>query len=240
MKRRQRILNAALILLLVAVLCCGWLLVSELRKKAAMDAASDTAQGARPADSELMDFADLLAQNPDVVAWLTVPGTAIDYPVLQSDDNNTYLRQDLKKQYNVNGSLFLDYRARADFSDFNNVIYGHHMKSGRMFQNLVKFRDKAFFDEHGEAVLYTPGATYRLEIFAALLADSRSEFYEYRFPDPNSRTAHLQDIRDKAVCLREIEIGAEDRLLAMSTCSYEYESARTIVIARITRSSQNG
>ena len=233
MKRKQRVLNAAMVFLLVAVLSCGGIMIHELRKNANMDAAADGLQAEKPEDGDTMDFAALQAGNPEITAWLTIPGTGIDYPVLQTTDNKYYLSHDAQKQPNKNGALFLDYRMHADFSDFNSVIYGHYMSSGMMFQNLVKFKEKDFFESHGEVVFYTPEQTRRLEIVAVAVVPSSSDLYNYAFSSPSEEAAHLQLLKEKAKFQRDTAFAPGDRLLLLSTCSYEYTEARTIVACRL-------
>ena len=233
MKRKHRILNAAMLLLLIAALSCGGMLVLEYRKNAAMDAAANFMQAEKPADEDTMDFDALRAENPEIIAWLNIPGTDIDYPVLQGEDNKYYLNHDAQKQPNKNGALFLDYRAHADFSDYSSVIYGHYMSSGMMFQNLVKFKEKDFFDSHSEVVFYTPEETRRLEIIAVALVPSSSDLYNYAFSSPSEQEAHLQLLKEKARYQRDTAFAPGDRLLLLSTCSYEYTEARTIVACRL-------
>jgi len=233
MKRKNRILNAAMVLLLIAALVCGGLLVHEYRKNAGMDAAADGLQAEKPEGEDSMDFAALRAENPEIIAWLTIPGTTIDYPVLQAADNKYYLSHDAQKKLNKNGALFLDYRMRADFSDFNSVIYGHYMSSGMMFQNLVKFKEKDFFESHDEVVFYTPEQTRELEIVAVAVVPSSSPLYNYIFTSPSEQEAHLQLLKEKAKYYRGADFAPDDRLVLLSTCSYEYTEARTIVACRL-------
>jgi len=180
-----------------------------------------------------MDFSALQAQNSDIIGWISIAGLGVDYPIVQGTDNSYYLNRTAERKESRMGALFLDYRGSRDFSDFNSVIYGHYLRSGRMFGTLVRMREPATFNSVTEGILYTPDKTYRLEIFASVLADQASAFYQYIFPSLSSREAHLDMIRAQAVRLRDIDVTANDRLLALSTCSYEYEGARTIVIARI-------
>ncbi|MCL2107352.1 MAG: class B sortase [Oscillospiraceae bacterium] len=231
-KNIQRLLLALLILMLSAVYICGNILYRGYQENIAADNIQRLKPPVDTAES-LMDFEALHTQGPDIIAWLTVEGTVIDYPVLQGGDNAYYLRRDIKKQPNKNGALFLDYRVRADFSDFNNVIYGHHMRSGKMFQNLVKYKDRAFFDRHKTGYLYTPGRSWRLEIFAAAVTDQNSAFYRYAFLSPAEKDAHLHMLKSTALFYRDIGVTAEDVLLTLSTCSYEFEDARTVVLARL-------
>jgi len=99
------------------------------------------------------NFDELSALNEDVVAWITVDGTNIDYPVLQGEDNLTYMNKDVYGEFSLAGSIFLDYRNKADFSDNYSLIYGHNMDKHLMFGDLVLFKDKEFFAENKDAVL---------------------------------------------------------------------------------------
>jgi len=231
---KMKFILSCMLLALLATCICGGIIHRGHQADTDADAAADKAQRLKPlADTaeSLMDFEALHTVSLDVIAWLALEGTAIDYPVLQSGDNEYYLRRDIKKQPNKNGALFLDYRVRADFSDFNNVIYGHHMRSGRMFQNLVKYKDKDFFDRHMTGFLYTPGRTWRLEIFAAAITEPNSAYYGYAFMSPAEKDAHLQMVKATALFYRDIGITADDVLLTLSTCSYEFKDARMVVLA---------
>jgi len=240
----KQTLTIILLMLSFLSLCvCGGIIYLDYREQAAADVAAEETSNMKPAlpepqegspDLPIMDFTELKAGNPDVVAWLTLPDTKIDYPVVQGEDNAYYLNHDAKKRPNKNGAIFLDYRAHADFSDFNSVIHGHHMKSGAMFQNLVKFKEKAFWDSHTSAILYTPGYTYSLEIIAVAVVRHDSPLFQYAFASPAEKTAHLDEIRGSAKFYRDVGITGDDRIVTLSTCSYEFKNARTMVIAKIT------
>ncbi|MDR0530975.1 MAG: class B sortase [Oscillospiraceae bacterium] len=188
--------------------------------------------GARP--KERMPFDRLRSVNQDIVGWLKVDGTEINYPVAQAADNEYYLYWDVNRRRSIFGALFLDYRDRPDFSDFSNVIYGHHIvNSSKMFQTLTRFKEQSFFETNRGGTLYTPETTYDLELFAVLLTSPYDDVFEYAFPTPAAQQAHLDHIREKAMYYREIGVTTADRLLVLSTCSYEYTEARTIVVARL-------
>ena len=181
----------------------------------------------------LMDFGGMQASNPDIIGWIAIDGIGVDYPLLQGADNSYYLNHTARKKANKLGALFMDYRVNRDFSDFYSVVYGHNMKSGRMFGRLACMKEQETFDRVAEGMLYTPEKTYHLEIFAVVVTDVKSDFYRYVFPDIASRGDHLQMIRENAMQYQEIGVTENDRLIALSTCSYEYKDARTIVIARL-------
>jgi len=233
----NKFITTALLLLAVALLCWGaW----QWRQSAQEDRVSDGQMEIKPEidpaedpQAARMSFTAMQAENPDIIGWIAIDGLGVDYPIVQSTDNSYYLKYTAQRRPSDLGALFMDYRNHRDFSDFNSVVYGHYKKTGKMFGQLKRLRTQANFDKVTEGILYTPGKTYRLEIFAAVLADRASEFYQYIFPDPRSREAHLDMIRAQAVCYRSIDVAVNDRLLVLSTCSYEYEGARTLVIAKI-------
>jgi len=211
----------------------GW----QFRTSAQENGTSDEQIEMKPvpanAQDEPMDFDGMRGVNPDIIAWITIEALGIDYPIVQGRDNVYYLTHTAQRKQNRIGALFLDFRSCGNFSDFSSVIYGHYLKSGRMFQPLRRMRDHETFDRVTEGTLYMPGKTYRLEFFASVLASSTSELYNYIFPSRESRQAHLTSIRRQAVCYRDIGVTADDRLLLLSTCSYEYSGARTLVAAKI-------
>ena len=186
-----------------------------------------------PLASPAMDFTKLQAANKDIKAWLTVEGIGVDYPIVQSSDNVFYLTHTAEKKSNSLGALFLDFRDSKDFSDFNSVVYGHNMKSGKMFGTLPRMKEKAYFDKVKTGTLYTPGQTYRLEIFAVVVTDSRSTLFNYIFTSPSDKQKHLDFIRKNAKFYRDIGVTAKDNIITLSTCSYEYQDARTLLIARL-------
>jgi len=181
----------------------------------------------------LMDFSALLAQNPDVIGRIVIEGIGLDYPIVQGKDNSYYLTHTAERKPDERGALFLDYRINGDFSDFKSIIYGHHKSNGEMFGKLKHLRRQETFDEVAEGVLYTPERTYRLEIFASALTLATSEFYHFVFLTPGSREEHLAALLEQLVCYRDLGVTAEDRLLVLSTCSYEFKNARTVILARI-------
>lgn len=189
-------------------------------------------QGTAGAEAEINYLADLQAVNPDVVAWLTVPGTVIDFPVVQGEDNDWYLHYNLEGESSRMGVPFLDYRCSRDFSDFYSVIYGHYISGGRMFSDLAGFRDSDFFEEYSYFTLITEERKYTVPILACLVTPNDSFVYNTVFLTENEKCVFIQEILEQAVQKREApeELLLHSRLITLSTCAYEYEGARTVVI----------
>jgi sortase B len=188
---------------------------------------------ASASDLPLMDFTTVQSKHPEIIGWIVVDGLGINYPLTQGTDNQYYLTHSAENKKNKLGAIFMDHRVSKNFSDSYSVIYGHNMKSGKMFGQLAKMKEKATFDKVTAGTLYTPEKTYRLQIFATVVAGSKSDFYNYAFPDQASIEAQLQMIRQYAKQYRDIGVSTKDKFIALSTCSYEYKNARTLVIAKL-------
>ena len=167
---------------------------------------------------------------PDAIAWLYLPDTAISYPVMQSDDNDLYLHHAYDGSYLKAGSIFLDYRAENRFMNNINVLYGHNMKNGTMFADICKFKSPDYFDSHRYGWLFTPETVYRLDFFAVCLTDWNDSIYS-DYADTATQTGHIRDI---AKIYEDAEIADSDRLILLSTCSYEFQNARTVLVGRLT------
>lgn len=140
--------------------------------------AEDDKEGEKQEETVTVDFAPLQAINPDIVAWLRIPGV-LEYPVVRGEDNSYYLNHTVQKTYNIAGSIFLDYRNERDFSDSKNIIYGHNMKDGSMFHVLRNYQDIDFFQEHTNMEAYLPdGRSLNYQITACEQVPADSEIYQ--------------------------------------------------------------
>ena len=144
-------------------------------------AAPSSSPVSQPAESprQPLDFSHLKEVNEDIIAWLTIDGTVIDYPVCQAGNNSYYLDHTASREYNKLGALFLDCHNSPDFSDFISVIYGHNIKTGKMFAAVENFKEKDFFNENETGILYTPAATYNLRIISVAVTKGNSDYYGY-------------------------------------------------------------
>lgn len=182
----------------------------------------------RPAQEEqtiAIDFDQLLAQYPNAVGWLYCEGTPINYPVMQSDDNDYYLRRLPDGTYNTAGSLFADYRCGEIGETNNYIIYGHNMKNGTMFSSLTKYKSQSYYDEHPILYLYTPEGNYKIELIAGFVSK------------PTGGVYHTEQIYEQVLeyCSHstfcsDVVPNNEDTYITLSTCSYEFENARYVVV----------
>lgn len=183
-----------------------------------------------PQETENKSIVDMQSIYPDVCGWLTVDDTKIDYPFAQSDDNNYYLHRALGGKYLFSGTLFLDCRCQSDLSSPNSIIYGHQMKNNTMFSGLYKFRNKDYFDSHTSGTIYLAHKTYQLEIIAYLIVRSDDSMI---YSTEVSCEQFLSYVKKNARQYREVTAAEENGFLTLSTCSYEFDNARSIVVARL-------
>lgn len=180
-----------------------------------------------------VDFSVLQAQNPDIVGWIYCEDTVINYPVLQGTDNQQYLRRLYDGTKSTLGSIFLDFRNLADFSDLNSLVYGHNIRSGQMFACLASYREQSYYEEHPVMWLLTPDIAYRIDLLAGLVVPSDSEVYEiYSYPE--DLLEGLEYVVSKSTFdTGQIDLEAVERIVTLSTCSYDYNDARYVVIGSL-------
>ena len=238
------------LLVLLAVVWSGYALWDNSRVYAAADnvQAGLLAFKPQPQEDNSLSFGQLRDINPDVCGWLTLDGTAIDYPVVQGESNFTYLNTDVYGSFALAGSIFLDVDCDADFSGRYSLLYGHHMENGRMFGDLDKYYEGAFFRQNTTGTLTLPGGSYRLEVLACLVVPASEQAIfapgKWRL-DAGGLLPFVEEnaLQMDAQALRALEKEPEGaQFLAMATCSGEYTDARTVVLARMEPMSdlQNG
>ena len=190
----------------------------------------------KPKGSDFIDFESLWEVNDDVYAWITVPGTIIDYPILQDDTDNTYyLNYNIDGTYGYPGCIYTENLNAKDFTDSNTVIYGHNMKNGTMFSDLHKYASKDFFDEYNEVIIYMPDQILYYDIFAAYVYDDRHILYSFDFTDVNIYADYLEniyDIRDMSANInREFTVSSDDKIITLATCIANQDDKRFLVQA---------
>lgn len=177
---------------------------------------------------------DLKEINKDIVGWVRIDDTNIDYPILAGLDNTDYLMKDYQGQYSPSGSIFLDYRNSRELNDDLFVIYGHNMSRGLMFSDLKKFKNKSFFDNHKTGKLYTESNIYQLTIYTFNLVDAnKSIVYKLSQYKNDHNEEVIQTLLDSAIQKREIEDSIHKKLIVLSTCYGVGTYDRSILLATI-------
>ena len=164
--------------------------------------------GEREADLRwpAVDFDALSEINPDIVAWIYIEDTEINYPI------------------------FLDSRNSPDLSDRHSIIYGHHMKNGTMFSGLTEYKKQEFYEGHPTVLLMTPEQNIRVEVFAGYVASVEDSTWEISIDSDVEFENWLEEAKDRSCFKSEITPVVTDRIVTLSTCSYEFDNARFVLI----------
>ncbi|MBR1533525.1 MAG: class B sortase [Ruminococcus sp.] len=181
-----------------------------------------------------IDFPKLNKSYSDMQAWLYSEGTPIDYPVAQAKDNETYLSVSPDGSYNPNGTLFIDCRNKSDFTDNKTIIYGHHMRSGSMFGTLPNYKSQDYYDEHPVMYLITKKGEYAVLLFAGAVVPEDSEIYSVGIDDEELFKL-VEELREDSTFTSSVALKKGERILTLSTCSYEYDGARFILLGKLVK-----
>ena len=175
-----------------------------------------------------VDFAALRQINPDLVGWICIPDTRINYPIVKRiNDNDYYLTHLFDGTVNKSGSIFLD--TRCSIEDDHLLIHGHNMGNGSMFRDLNQFRSRDFLDCHPFFWILTPEKTWQVRIFACGVVGLDSPVWQLDFPAAGTKASWLTACLDSAWLRTDVSPSARDQVVTLSTCSYEFDQARWIV-----------
>lgn len=181
-----------------------------------------------------VNFSELWKINTDVYAWIKVPNTNIDYPILQtSGDDAFYLEHNMYKQYAFAGSVYTEKINKKDFSDPNTLIYGHNLLNGTMFASLHNFRDPNFFANNEYFYIYLPDRTLTYQIFSAYEYDDRHIMYSFDFNDKDEFAEYLEYATNPTNSMtyntRDISVTTDDKIVTLSTCMDAIATSRYLV-----------
>lgn len=179
-----------------------------------------------------VDFDKLMELNPDTIGWIRFypEPSQISYPIVQGDDNETYLHKTFSANENTLGAIFLDVGNTADFSDRNSIVYGHRMKNGSMFRHLQDYEDQSFWEENPYFYIYTPDGreiTYHIYSYAVVKEDS--ETYRMSFADDGEYQEFLDMTKETAEYDTGVEVTTEDTVVTLSTCTSSSDENRIVV-----------
>ncbi len=180
-----------------------------------------------------LDFNALRERCPDVVAWIRSEGTPLNYPIVQGRDNDFYLSHLPDGSKNGLGSIFMDFRSQAVFTDPNTLIYGHETKSGSMFGSLKQYRDPQFYLDHPTLSIYTQEKDYTLQLIAGYVVNSTYEVPPMAFLGEEEFSAYITDIQNRSVFSAQVPVNMEDRLVSLCTCDYSVKNGRLVLVGKL-------
>ena len=181
-----------------------------------------------------LNFNSLYSANPNIFAWINIPGTKVDYPILQHPtDTAYYLNHNIDGSEGYPGCLYTEYYNSTEMTSFNTIIYGHNMKDGSMFHTLHSYEKEDFLKENPYIYIFTPKGTIVYEIFAATQYSDKHILFEYDFEKKEDRQKFIDTVKDwdNAVVDEDADVTADSKLITLSTCVSPSSSKRYIVVA---------
>lgn len=257
-RRRKLILLACSA---VAVCCLGYFAVYsyyDYRTRSAYDALSElkekpviapsvtpdpgplyTLDGEAEPREVLEEYKNLLLKNRKLIGWVKIDDTYIDYPVMQTTDNEYYLDHNMNQEYDKNGTIFMDKDCNVLEPSTNYILYGHHMRNGRMFGQLDQYKDKSFYEKHPVIefdTIYEKGTYEIMYVFRSkVYKETEIVFKYYQFIDANGEQEFDSAMEEMAeLSLYDTGVTAQygDQLLTLSTCDYQETDGRFVVVAK--------
>lgn len=239
-----------LIIILVAIflVSSGFLVMNFIPKKNKYDeyktSYTNSAQEGLGGFSEKNEYPDnpinftkLKGQNEEVVGWIQIPNTVIDYPIMQSGFNTEedfYLNRNLEKQKATEGSIYIQKMNYSNFTHKNTVVYGHDMRNGSMFGSLKKFRNAEYFEENDTIYIYVQGHILKYKIYSAFVHDDSHILYSFDFENTEEYQKFIDmtlNPKTKVKNVREgVKVTTDDRIITLSTCTNK-DTERYLVVA---------
>ena len=180
-----------------------------------------------------IDFDILKNTNPDIVAWLSVNGTNINYPITKTTDNNYYLTRDINKRLKVTGWTFMDYRNNENLEDNNTIFYGHNLLNKTAFGSISNiFTDNWYKNENHYIIVLTKEKKNIYEVFSSYTIDKESYYLQYEFYDSNSYLSFLNTIKNRSKYDYKVELTENDKIITLSTCTKDNKQ-RQVVHAKL-------
>lgn len=167
-----------------------------------------------------IDFEKLKEINKQVVAWLKVNNTQIEYPVVQAEDNNYYLKRNLEKQYNVGGWIFADYKNKLDGTDKNIVVYGHNMKDDSMFGSLKNILKEEWYNNNENYIIdfITEKEHQKYQVFSVYKIEKEDYYIDTEFKN-SEFDEFIDTLKGRSIKDFNVDVSAEDSILTLSTCA---------------------
>lgn len=180
------------------------------------------------------DFGGLQSRNSDVIGWIQIPGTKVNYPIVQGSDNEYYLTHTVNGEENPGGAIFMDAAIEDRFEDKNAIIYGHNLKSGAMFSRLNRYARKSFWDANRYIYITTPDGMDVYEVFSAYQTTADADIYYYGFSEDQYYQDYLNRITSYSIFNAGVPVGMDDHIITLSTCANDTTQRFIVHAKRIT------
>lgn len=174
--------------------------------------------------------------NSDIKGIIKINNSKINYPIVQCDNNEFYIKHDIKKNKSKYGTIFIDYRNKLNNNSLagqNIILYGHNMKDGSMFADLKLFKKEEFCKNNPMVDLVILPKEYKFEIFSVFVVNSDFDYRKIYFHNDEELSNYLKLIKSSALYFKDVEFNCKDTMITLSTCAYDWENARLVVQGKL-------
>ncbi len=209
---------------------------ADLQKFLKMEAVSGKTDNSGDESGEypVVDFGNLQKENPDCIAWIYFPDMDINYPILQGEDNEEYLRKSFQGQHLTAGSIFIDSANAPDFSDKNTIVFGHNMRNGSMFGQLKNYKNEQFYKEHQGFYIIAPSGTWHYRIVSCYVADLNggNAAFQIDFGTAEAYGKFIGGLKAGSLYDTGVGVNTDDRLITLVTCNGNLYDTRMVIHAK--------
>lgn len=247
-KTGKTLINVLLVICLGVVAFSGYHLVQalltykqsrDLYKEISDQAKNTTIEEGSEEEVITIDWDYLYSVNADIMGWIKLEDSTVDYPIVYGYDNDFYLRHSLNGDYNIMGTVFVDYRNQRDLLDKVTVIYGHHTYDDTMFTDIGKYKDQSYYDTHKVISLEMPNGSYDLYPVAGYTCSAYDDYIQYSFESDEAFMNYVNDFMTKSQFQGEQTVSLEDRCILLSTCSHDIEDGRFALLLKVVQKDTN-
>lgn len=235
----KKIITAVQIILVITIIWSGYTMYSNNKQNKETEKRYEALQQQYTTTTDdhkiRPQFEKLKTINKDIIGWINLEGTTLNYPILQSKDNKDYLQQDFEKQYTRKGSIFMDYRNDPMHTKKNTIIYGHNVGDGTMFDTIEQYLDQTYYDQHKTIQYDTKHGKYNLEIISAYETTTDDNYIQTDFKTDKQYEKFLENTMKKSQIATTTTINKNDKIITLSTCEdpYSQSKGRKVVVAKL-------
>lgn len=238
----------SIIFFIIFIICIAYLIYNNYSKNKAKQVIEEVQEyepivpaEEKPTKTDTMlKVEELQTSNQDIKGWIKIDNTIIDYPIAQCDNDDYYLKHNYKKENNKYGCIFIKSKCNLNDVNSNIIIYGHNMKDDQMFNCLLKYKDKSFYDEHKIINITTESEERQYEVVAAFKSrvfykneKNVFRYYNYvNFEDENKYNEYINNVKKEQLYDTGISANYGEQLITLITCEYSQENGRMIVVAK--------
>ena len=241
-QKRKIIINKIVFIIMIFIIIF-YFVYNKLLKHQPVISNNNTINDVKSVNPKIKEVQNLKKINQDLYGFIEISGTKINYPIMYKEGSDYYLYKDFYNKYHQAGSIFIDKHNKIKPVDINLIIHGHSMKDGTMFEDLLKYKNKSFYETHKNITIYTTKVVENYEIISVFLSkiynqnDNVFKYYKfYNIINKNEYNFYVYNIKKLSLYKNDSIVEYPNKLITLSTCEYSKKNGRLVVVAKLVNS----